>query len=133
MGPKTSADSMLEKALAAIPALADIPIVYENTAYKPNGQIYLVVNNMHSGSIPGVGGAPTKYGGVFQVSVYAPDRMGPGPGAEVVDAVVLGLAAGTKLTDGNGVLYIQSVSPGNPIDIPAWQQSPVSVNWTMYW
>lgn len=131
-GPKTSADSMLEQALAAIPGLAGVDIVYENTPYKPHGVPYIVINNMHTGSVAGIGGAPTRYAGIFQASVYAPDNKGPGPGSTLVDVVLSGFKPGTKFSNTNSVLYIQQSNPENKVEIPAWLQYPVSVNWFMY-
>lgn len=95
-------------AAARSPALS---VAYENQPFTPvTGATYLKASLLPApAGSDDLAGAHRRYGGVFQVSVYAPINVGSGAANGIADELAALFVLNARLT--SGAVTVQQVSP----------------------
>lgn len=111
------------------------PVAYENQGYTPVvDTLFLRENLLPADTSPLTlrDGDSQQYGGIYQVTVFAPADKGAHTGKAMAEAVALHFKRGTVIgTAGQG--RVLSVSIGPSLNEGGWYQIPVSITYRAYY
>lgn len=110
------------------------PVAYENQPYTPTtGTLWIRENLLPADTSPLTlaDGDSMQYGGIYQVTVFAPADGGAFTGRTMAERIALHFKRGTTIiTAGSGRVLSVSVGPSSTDN--GWHQIPVSVTYRAY-